>query len=255
MKRMIALLTTALLALSMMGTAAMADTDLWDDDDVLDSDSETTTVEEAPQEASVSLEGPSGLDVDEVGTYTVEVTNDSDQRDLDQWVLGLSVDNIGDVDDLTISYPDSSDDITEGTSGVEVELDEEANIIYLRGSDDPAVSPGETETQTFEAAFHNEGEFTGTAYVIDTSDEEAATGAITGAVTDPDGDGIDGATVEADGPIETSTETDADGTYELSGLEDGTYDLFVTSDGGTGSDTVTVEDGETITDVNFTLAG
>lgn len=174
MRRITVLLSVLLLMLAMTGTAAVADTPLWDDEDVLDQDDETTPVgldEEPeptpePQEASITLTGPDSLEVDEQGTYTVEVTNESGERVLDEWVLGLSVTNVSDLDDLSIRYESGGDDITEGTSGVDVELDTDANIIYLRGSDDPSIPANQSDSFTFEAEFHKVGSFTGTAYVI-----------------------------------------------------------------------------------------
>ena len=134
------------------------------------SQTSTVTVNEAVQEASVFLHGPDSLDINEQGEYDVLVTNESDTRDLDDWALGLSVDNIDDVDDITITYEGGTSDLSEGTDGVEAELKD--GILWLLGSADPDIAPGETEVQPFEVTFHTDGSFTGTAYVVDTSDEE-----------------------------------------------------------------------------------
>ena len=247
------LLAAVLVVVGTSGTAATADTELWDDSEVLDSDEVTTDVEEIPQEASVIFDGPSALETEEFGNYSVEVTNSSDGRALDEWALGLSVDDITTVDELTVRRQGEESDITDGESGFDVELDDEADILYLRDDDTADIEPGGSETLEFEVAFHTEGEFTGTAYVIE---DEAATGAITGQVTDSGGDGIEGANVEADGPTDTSTTTDGDGNYELAGLEDGEYDLAFDADGYTGTTlpgAATVEDGGTVTGVDVTL--
>ena len=151
----------------------------WLDDVIAEDDTTTTTPRPfvpdpdpepplIPQQAMITLEGPEFLDVDEEGTYTIEVTNTSTDRALDEWVLGLSVTNIESADDLTISFVGGDGfDITNGTAGVDVEIDTNANIIYLRGSDDPPIGVGQSETFEFDASFANEGSFTGTAYVID----------------------------------------------------------------------------------------
>ncbi len=243
------LLLAVLLVMGTSGTAALADTDLWDGDDVLDEDDATTDVTDAQQEASVTLEGPDDLEVDELGSYDVTVSNDSGERALDEWALGLSVDNIASVDDLTITEEDGESDITDGDSGFEVELDGDNDIIYLRDDDTMEVEPGATEVLEFEVAFQTDGEFTGTAYVIE---DEAPTGAITGEVFDLRTDeAIEGASVEVtSGPTEASTDTDEDGNFELGGLEDGDYALSIDADGYSRTATGgTVEDG-----VGFTIS-
>ena len=250
------LLLAVLLVIATSGTAALADTDspLWEEGDVLDSDEATTNVDELQQEASVTLEGPPDLDVDHVGTYTVEVTNDAPERVLDEWALGLSVDSIEQLDDLTIAKGEDESDLTDGESGFEVELDQEADIIYLRDDDTSEIESGESETLEFQIAFHTDGEFTGTAYVIE---DEQPTGAISGEVTDDRDDGVGAATVEAFEADATeassTTTTEEDGTYELSGLEDGEYDVTVDAGGfEEATDQATVTDGGTTT-LDFTL--
>lgn len=177
MKKTFTVMTLVMAMVLSTMSMALADTDLWDNDDVLDSDDTDTTVprpfepdpdpepDPIPQDASITLTGPEFLDVDEEGTYTVEVTNKSNDRDLDKWVLGLSVTNIKSADDLTIKFTGSNFDITEGSAGVEVEVNND--VIYLRGSDDPTIPVNQSKTFTFKASFAKEGNFTGTAYVID----------------------------------------------------------------------------------------
>lgn len=201
-------------------------------DDVIAEDNTTTTTPRPfepdpdpeppliPQEASITLTGPEFLDVGEEGTYTVEVTNDSTSRDLDEWVLGLSVTNIADADDLTIVFTSGDGfDITDGTAGVDVQVDTDNDIIYLRGSNDPTIGIDATATFTFDASFAKEGSFTGTAYVIDEDPfrgvevEEGSAGDpnpfFSANWTNPDGSGIT-KPLSADG-----SEFEAGATYEF----------------------------------------
>lgn len=182
MRKITVLLSVLLLTLGMTGVAALAQTEGdgppdWLDDTIAEDSTTVIVTEPDPvdpppfdgQEAEITIEGPTGLELNEFGEYTVTVTNTAEERDLDQWALGLSVTNIEDVSELIIRYKGGDGaDITEGTSGVEAYLDTTNNILYLRGSDDPVLAPGDDASIDFEVSFAKTGAFIGTAYVIST---------------------------------------------------------------------------------------
>ena len=174
MRRITVLLSVMVLVLGMTGAAAMADTTLWDEGDVIEeSDPFDVEVSDEVLDVDIDISGPDELFTDETGTYTVTVTNDDESNvNLEDWALGLSVgDDIGSLHDVTITYAGEETDLADdnGTPGVQAELEE--GVIYLLGSDDPTVAPGDTATAQFDVTFHEAGNYVGTAYVIDTSDE------------------------------------------------------------------------------------
>lgn len=169
-RKIIGILTSSALLVGMLGTAASAQDELlWQPEDVIAEDSEHVVVyssDRPAQEADILLEGPADLEIDEVGEYTVTVSNLSDKYDLSSWKLGFGVANIASVDDITIRYADGGPDLTGGTPGVDVSLVD--NVLYLRGSGDPVIPVGGSpHVSLFEVQFHTDGLFTGAAYVID----------------------------------------------------------------------------------------
>ena len=173
MRRITVLLSVMVLVLGMTGAAAMADTTLWDEGDVVEDERFSLTVSDVELDVDIDISGPDELLTDETGTYTVTVSNDDESNvNLEDWALGLSVAedaNIDSLDDVTITYTGEETDLADenGTAGVEAEL--EGGVIYLLGSDDPTIAPGDTTTAQFDVTFHEDGNYVGTAYVIDTS--------------------------------------------------------------------------------------
>lgn len=130
------------------------------------------TIAEEELAASISLTGDVALTVNQTGSYDVQVTNEMEYRDLDEWKLGLSVTNISDIDDITIEWFDTQeneyrdiDDIDQ----IETAFDSEDGILWVLGADEDDLSPGAKMEDEFQATFHADGTFTGTAYVVDTS--------------------------------------------------------------------------------------
>ncbi len=179
--------------------------------------------------------------------------------------------------------PDQTFSDSDGDGSEEVKLDASSctypsgNITkYTWMERGVQIAIGETPTVTLSVGMHtitlivtgNDGT-TGTDNVVVTV--EASGGTVTGRVTNAStGEGIAGATVEAEGPVvgplsmkgktspsqagaPYSTSTDANGDYTLH-LPEGTYDMTASAEGyelGMGGATVTA--GETTT-VNFSLA-
>ena len=180
MRRITVLLSVLLLMLGMTGTAAVADNDLWDSGDVLDTDSHEVDVQDVLN-VEVSISGDTELDVDEAGEFTVEIDNHNDSTaDLEDWKLGLGVDGFDDNSNFTLEFCQDSGhencvtlveegDAVTGT-GVQVD-DSDDNVIWILGDDEDPLSPDDGVTQEYLATFHEGGNFTGTAYVIDTSDD------------------------------------------------------------------------------------
>lgn len=182
MRKIITLFAVLLLALGMTGAAAMADDDgtSWDDgelseegDSIAESEPLTVSADDIKPDVEIALSGDSQqLTVGEAGAFWVTVTNkEESEGDLDSWKLGLSVTNIGDLSEITIEWSDngSFSDI-ERDDRFQVELDEEDDILWVLGFDEDSLEAGDSTSEGFRATFHKSGEFTGTAYVVDTSE-------------------------------------------------------------------------------------
>ena len=145
-----------------------------DTGDAYFSETFTITVDEEELAATITLAGDDQLTVSEAGEYDVEVTNTMEYRDLDDWKLGLSVENLEDEGDVTIEWYDGQEDEYRDIDEVDqiaTSFDSDENILWVLGAEEETLEPGETMKDEFRATFHTDGEFTGTAYVIDTSND------------------------------------------------------------------------------------
>ena len=191
MRKITVLLSVMLLVLAMTGTAALADSE-WGgtgDYDVLDSDSSEVHVVEPELNVNIDIDGDEVLATGEAGEYTVTVKNDGetglegtsiDDETLSDWKLGLEVSEFDDPSNFDLAFcKDGFDqecillvdggEAVEGT-GVDVAIDHGNGIIWILGDEEDDLAPQETEVQKYEATFHEGGNFTGTAYILQSSE-------------------------------------------------------------------------------------
>ena len=141
--------------------------------DAEDEDSIVVEVErDAVLDVRIEVDGDTVLDVDESGEYTATVTNYGtlDDFDLEDWKLGLEVEEVSSLSEVTLEFcEDLFDDATcydvKDINGVETQL-VDGNMIQVLGVGEDTIAPGFSDTFHFRASFRNEGQFTGTAYVL-----------------------------------------------------------------------------------------
>lgn len=208
----------AVVALLLVGAvAAMAQAPDWDViaesepheiDAAIDGDGTVVPPDEEPVlDVRVSITGDTQVLVDEENRYFFTVVNDDESTEtLEEWALGLSIGNdVESLDDLSISTPGSTVDITEGTTDVDVELDEENDVVWLRGSVNRDVAPGHYLVRALDITFHQSNFYVATAYVLDVSEDDTVeeNGVLSNGSVAEEGDETE-AEVEAEVSAETA---------------------------------------------------
>lgn len=133
----------------------------FDDNGCITEDGVTWT-EHGP-DVNVNITGDENLVVDEVGSYTVTTTSETETPFPNAWQLALEVEgDVSSADDLSISW---------GGRDLELEYDSDAEVVYVYGLSEAALL--DDDSQSFEAIFHEDGSFTGTVFAINLREAHA----------------------------------------------------------------------------------